>query len=79
MVRLNPETLKNIKKWKNVLPEMKSIENEGVIMSIIDDHYVLIGLITANTTVVIKNEAFSKIMKQLYLSKYKEAEKVKIK
>lgn len=76
MVRLDKETENNVKKWGKVLPELKAIDNEGVLMSIIDDHYVLIGLITANTTIVIKNEAFCKIMKQLYEAKYKGAEKI---
>lgn len=42
-------------------------------MSIIDYHYVMIGLITANTTIVIKNEAFAKIMKKIYEATYDKA------
>jgi sugar-specific transcriptional regulator TrmB len=78
MVRLDEQTLKNVMRWKKVLPKIKVIDNEGVLMSIIDDGYVLIGLITANTTVVIKNQAFAKIMKKMYLATYEIAQEVKV-
>lgn len=77
MVRFDEKTMKNVMRWKKTLPEIKIIDNEGVLMSIIDDCYVLIGLITSNTTVVIKNEAFGKIMKKMYLGAYEKAEKVR--
>lgn len=78
LVRFDKASLKNVLKWKKVLPEIKAIDNEGVLMSIIDDYYVLIGLITSNTTVVIKNEAFAKIMKKMYSATYEKAEVIKI-
>ncbi len=78
LVRFDKASLKNVLKWKKILPEIKAIDNEGVLMSIIDDHYVLIGLITSNTTIVIKNEAFAKIMKKMYSATYEKAEVIKI-
>ncbi|MDP2924771.1 MAG: helix-turn-helix domain-containing protein [Nanoarchaeota archaeon] len=77
LVRFDEKTRKNVLKWKDVLPEIKAIENEGVLMSLIDDHYVMIGLITSNCTVVIKNEAFCKILKKMYLATYEKAEVIK--
>ncbi len=77
LVRFDETTKKNVMKWKDVLPEIKAIENEGVLMSLIDDHYVMIGLITSNCTVVIKNEALCKILKKMYLATYEKAEVIK--
>ncbi|MBS3074866.1 TrmB family transcriptional regulator [Candidatus Pacearchaeota archaeon] len=77
LVRYDEKTKKNVMKWKNVLPEIKAIENEGVVMSLIDDHYVMIGLITSNCTIVIKNEALCKILKKMYLATYEKAEVIK--
>jgi sugar-specific transcriptional regulator TrmB len=77
LVRFDEQTKKNVMKWKDVLPEIKAIENEGVLMSLIDDHYVMIGLITSNCTVVIKNEALCKILKKMYLATYEKAEVIK--
>ena len=77
MVRFDSQTRNNVLKWKKIVPELKAIENEGVLMSIIDDHYVMIGLITSNTTMVIKNEAFAKIMKKMYLATYEKAGEIK--
>ncbi len=78
MVRLDEDTIKNVMKWKKVLPEMKAIENEGVLMSLIDDHYVMLGLITSNSTIVIKNEALCKLLKKMYLATYEKAEVINI-
>jgi len=77
LVRFDEKTRRNVMKWKDVLPEIKAIENEGILMSLIDDHYVMIGLITSNCTIVIKNEALCKILKKMYLATYEKAEVIK--
>jgi sugar-specific transcriptional regulator TrmB len=64
------ETRKAIKEWKTVTKEIKPIQNEGVAMSIIDDEEVMIALIKSNTTMLIRDKAFAKIMKQLFIKYY---------
>jgi len=66
----NKDTEKAIKEWKTVIKEIKPIENEGVAMSIIDDEEVMIGLIKSNTTMLIRDKAFAKIMRQLFIKYY---------
>ena len=77
LVRFDEKTKKNVLKWKDVLPEIRAIENDGVLMSLIDDNYVMLGLITSNCTIVIKNEALCKILKKMYLATYEKAEVIK--
>lgn len=76
LVRDDKETHSNIKKWKEVLPEIRKIDNKGVIMSLIDNNYVLIGLLKSNTTIVIRDKAFSDIIRKMYLATYEKAEKI---
>ena len=68
--RFDSETDKSIKEWKTVLKEIKPIENDGVAMSIIDDEEVMIGLIKSNTTMLIRDKAFAKIMRELFTKYY---------
>jgi sugar-specific transcriptional regulator TrmB len=66
----NKDTEKAIKEWKTVIKEIKPIDNEGVAMSIIDDEEVMIALIKSNTTMLIRDKAFAKVMKQLFAKYY---------
>ena len=67
---INKDTEKAIKEWKTVIKEIKPIENDGVAMSIKDDEEVMIGLIKSNTTMLIRDKAFAKIMRQLFVKYY---------
>jgi len=68
--RFDSETNKAIKEWKTVNKEIKPIPNEGIALSIIDDEEVMIGLIKSNTTMLIRDKAFAKIMKELFTKYY---------
>jgi len=70
VTRFNKETEKAIQEWKIITKEIKPIENDGVAMSIVDDEEVMIGLIKSNTTMLIRDKAFAKIMKQLFVKYY---------
>ena len=77
LVKYGEETEKNIKKFSKAgLPQAK-FPNEGVALSILDDEEVMIGLIKKNTTLLIRDEAFAKCMKRLFLAAYEDAEKIK--
>ncbi len=77
LVRFDKETKKNIKKWFKINPNIQQINNKGVAMSIVDDSEVMIGLIKSNTTLLIRDKPFAKIMKDLFLAKYKNAKDIK--
>ncbi len=76
LVRFDRETENNIKKWLEIHKNIKKIENEGIAMSIIDDSVMMLALIKSNTTLLIKDKSFIKLMKDLFLTKYKEAEQI---
>lgn len=50
--------------------------NEGIAGRIYDDETVMLAIINANTTIVIKDKAFAKMMKQFFLNTWEKAEKI---
>jgi sugar-specific transcriptional regulator TrmB len=68
--RFDKETKAAIKEWKTISKEIKPIENEGVAIGITDDEEVTIGLIKSNTTMLIRDKAFAKVMRQLFVKYY---------
>ena len=77
LARFDEETEKNVKKWLKIHKNFRKFNNEGVAIQIQDDEGVLLGLIKSNVTLLIKDKAFCKIMKQMFLDSYKTAEKIK--
>jgi len=75
LVRVEKETKDNISAWKKIGKKMKKIKNEGISLTIVDDKYVMIGLIKANTTLLIRDVTFAKVMKKMFIETYKVAEK----
>ncbi len=77
LVRVNKDTEINIKKYlKNSKSELRSFDNEGVAMNIIDDEYVWIALIKSNTLVVIKDKPFVRLIRKMFLNTWKISESV---
>lgn len=76
LVRYDSDTKKNVDKVARIAFPQRKIDNDGVAMSILDDKEVMIGLIKKNTTLLIRDEAFAKIMKDLFNAKYNVAEKI---
>jgi len=77
LTRYDNETEKDVKKWLKINKNIRKFENEGVAMAIIDDEEVMMALIKSNVTMLIRDKAFIKVMKQLFLNSYENAEKVK--
>jgi sugar-specific transcriptional regulator TrmB len=77
LARYDKETKENLEKWLKIHPNIRKFDNEGIAIAIADDKEVLISLIKANVTLLIKNSAFSKLMRQLFLEAYKNAEEIK--
>ena len=77
LVRYDKETEKNVKKWMRVHKDIRHMDNSGVAISIRDDKEVMLGLIKSNVTLLVKDAAFAKVMKQLFLAYYNQAEKIK--
>lgn len=74
LARFDDETKKDVEKWKEINPNIKKIENKGIAMSI-KDNAALISLIKSNTTILITDDAFCNIIKELFLAKYNTSEK----
>jgi sugar-specific transcriptional regulator TrmB len=75
--RYDEETKKKVDEWLKVQPNIRKFDNEGVAIAIADDKQVLISLIKSNVTLLINNPEFTKIMRQLFLEAYKNAEEIK--
>lgn len=70
LARKNKETEKNIKKWSKIT-EIKEIKNNGVAITTIDKKIMLINLIKANTSIIIKEKNFIELFDELFLNYYK--------
>ncbi len=75
--RYDDETKKRVDEWIKIQPNIRKFNNEGVAIAIADDKKVLISLIKSNVTLLIKSPEFTKIMRQLFLGAYKNAEEIK--
>jgi len=76
LVRVDEETLPNIKKWLRISKNMRKIKNSGVAVSLIDNSALMISLIKSNTLILIKDKPFIELMKELLNSYYTHAEKI---
>ncbi len=77
LVRYDLETKKNIDDWAKIVDKKPRImDNEGLAFTVVDDNEVMLGLIKSNTTLLIRDKAFAKIMKKLFLAYYESAEKI---
>lgn len=77
--RVDSETKENIEKWNKVYKkgEMKKVVNRGIVLGMGDGgNDVLIGLLKSNSTVLIRDKAFSDLMKRFFLAYYEKAEKI---
>lgn len=77
LVRYDKETERNVKAWMKSTKNIRKVENEGVAFSVSDNEEVLIGLIKSNQTILIRDKAFAKIMKKMFLETYKNAEEIR--
>jgi hypothetical protein len=66
----------NLQKWKEILPEMRHMKNEGLVISIIDEEAILLSLIHSNSVVLIRDKAFIRLMKTLFATHYETLEKI---
>ena len=69
-------TKKDVKKWLKINKNIKNFENQGVAINI-TEHEIMISLIKSNVTLLIRDKAFTKIMKKMFLASYDDAEKIK--
>jgi sugar-specific transcriptional regulator TrmB len=68
--RFDEETKENVSEWQKIHEIIKPIENSGVAISMVDDNEMLIGMIKSNTTLLIKDQSFIKLLKELFISYY---------
>ena len=76
MARYDDDIKRNFNRWSKIHKNVKIIDNEGVAMSIQDDDKVLITIIGCNSTILIKDPAFAKLMKKMYLETFNSARHV---
>jgi sugar-specific transcriptional regulator TrmB len=75
--RVDKETKDNIKFLNKYHQIVKPISNEGVAISIVDDQEMFICLIKSNTTMLIKDVPFIKLMKELFINYYEHQKPIK--
>lgn len=73
LARVAPETKENIRKWLKLDKEHKIIENEGIAMGLTEEELLLV-LVNQNTSLVIRDKALSKIMKEMFDALYEKKE-----
>jgi len=77
LTRYDKETEKDEKEYLKINKNIRKFSNEGVAMSIIDNEQVMIALIKSNVTLMVRDKPLAKIMKQMFLDSYKDAEIIK--
>jgi sugar-specific transcriptional regulator TrmB len=68
--RIDTETKEDYKNMRVITKDIKPIKNEGTRVEIIDDIEVIIQLTSSNTAAIIRDKAFAKVMKQLFIKYY---------
>ena len=76
LARFDEATKANIQKWLKVYKNIRQIPNDGVAIAISDDKAIMISLIKSNVTVLIRDTAFVKLMKELFEKYYENAEPI---
>lgn len=69
LTRVAPDIKTNLQKWLKLDNNIKGIENDGVAINISDEE-VMILLINQNTSMIIRDVAFVKVMKEMYEALY---------
>lgn len=77
LVRINKETIGNVRKLMKANPNVREFSNKGVALAF-NDNEVLLGLVNKNTTILIRDEALSDVLSRMYLAAYEKAKKVKL-
>lgn len=77
LTRVDEETTKDINKWLKVHKNIRKVENDGAVLDIIDDEEVLIGIIECNSNILIRDRAFAKLMKNMFLKTYNNSQNIK--
>jgi sugar-specific transcriptional regulator TrmB len=76
LINPNQENRETVFKLKKANTQTRILKNDGVAMSIQDEEEVLVGLIKSNTTLLIRDKPFAKIMKKMFEETYKNAEEI---
>ncbi|MBS3125735.1 hypothetical protein J4211_05830 [Candidatus Woesearchaeota archaeon] len=77
LVRHCEESKVNIEKWKSVKKlKIKKFDFDKVAGQILDDKAVFFALVESNTTVLIRDKPFARLMKKLFEAAWEKAEEV---
>ncbi len=75
LTRYDKDTKSSVRQWLAVQKQIRAFENEGVACALRDGGAV-IGLLKSNTTIVIRDPAFTSVMKRLFLAAYNHAPEI---
>lgn len=71
IIRNVPETRENVKKWLKVHKNIREYNNnEGIVLTIIDDKIAIISSIKSTMITVLKEEMIIKLLKDMFISLY---------
>lgn len=76
--RIDDETKENVRKWLKFYKYIRGFPNEGVAVDIRDGKTVVIALIKSDTTLVINDDAFGKLMADLFQAAWKTSKELKL-
>ncbi len=77
IVKYDKESEANIAKWKNIKKlGIKKFDFDKVAAQIIDDKAVFFALVESNTTVLIRDKPFARLMKKLFEAAWERAEEI---
>lgn len=78
LVRYDENTRHNTEKWKKLVPgiKQKKFDIDNIAGEIIDDKAVFFALIESNVTILIRDQAFAKLMRKFYESVWEKSEKI---
>lgn len=77
LTRYDEETKPDVQKWLKIVKNIRAFPNKGVAIDIIDGKIAMIALIKSNITMIIRDEAFVKLVKDMFLNAWEKAEKIK--
>jgi sugar-specific transcriptional regulator TrmB len=76
--RVDAETKENVRKWLKFYKYIRAFPNDGVAVDITDGKTVIIALIKSDTTLVINDDAFGKLMADLFQAAWKTSKELKL-
>jgi len=78
LARYDTETKSNVERWKKLVPKLqqRKFDTGKISGEIIDDKAVFFALLESNTTILIRDSQFAKLMKKLFEAAEERSEEI---